>query len=162
MDKNALARSNHLFFYVFLAQNALLTETFVDLCHEGAQQAEYWENYPSDAPVGKGIEQLPFRCKGNELGYLRFTNDTAKILVEKEIGGLDLAMKIPSFIRGEFNERCEFTLNNGVQVSFKITGYEGDSDDGRGFVGIVDPVAECSSDDIPLGRMVEMSVVCTA
>ncbi|MFA6077697.1 MAG: hypothetical protein WC724_01615 [Candidatus Paceibacterota bacterium] len=162
MDKNALARNNHLFFYVFLTQHALLTETFLDLCDIGAREVSHWESFPDDAPIGNGIQQLAFHCRGDELGYLRFTNDTAKIIAEKEIRGLQMALKIPSFIRGELNDSCEFTLNNGVQVSFKITGYEGDPDDGRGFVEIIDPVSECSSDDIPLGRMVEMSVICTA
>lgn len=161
MDKNALARSNHLFFYVFLTQHALLTETFLELCRTGAREVSRWESFPDDAPIGNGIQQLAFPCRGDELGYLRFTSDTAKVIVEKEIRGLQMALKIPSFICGELNDSCEFALDGGIQVSFRITGYEGDPDDGRGFVEIVDPVSECSADDIPLGRMVEMSVVCT-
>jgi hypothetical protein len=159
MDPNALARSNHLFFYVDLTQHCLLTEAFKELCRTGALDAAYWEKYPDNAPAESGIQQLPFKCQNGELGYLRFTNDTAKIIVESQIQPLPLVMKIPRFIQGEFNERCEFALNYGIKVSFRIVGYEGDLNNGRGYVEIANPVSECSSDDCALGRMVEMSVV---
>jgi len=161
MDPNALARSNHLFFYVDLTQNALLTEAFTELCCTGAFHMAYLEKHPDVVSIDSGIQQLPFKCQNGELGYLRFTNATAKIVVERQIKRLALAVQIPRSIQGDFNERCEFILDGGIQVSFKITCYEGNPEDGRGYVEIINPVSECSSDDTPLGRMVEMSVVCT-
>lgn len=159
MDKNALARSNHLFFYVDLTQHCLLTDEFKKLCGAGAREATYREKYPEYVAGDDGIQQLPFRCHDGELGYLRFSNDTARLLVKKQVKPFSLAIQIPPSIRGEFNECCEFILEDVIRVSFKIIGYEGILIDGRGYVDIKNPVSDCPTDDFPLGRIVEMTII---
>ena len=154
MDAIALAKDNHLFFYVSLTQQGLLTETFHELLARGASMARYSKEHPENA-FTDDIQQVPFMCNDGELGYLKFTNDDALLFEEKGIEGFSLAVKIPRSIQGELNDRCEVTLDNGVKVSFRIVGYEGDI--GGRCVGIKDPITECPA-PIPLGRKVEMSI----
>ena len=154
MDALALARDNHLFFYVSLTQGGLLTETFDELLARGASMARHSKKHP-DRTFTDDIQQMPFKCNDGELGYLKFTNNDALLFEEKGIGTLQLAMKIPRSIQGELNDCCEVALSEGTNVSFKIVGYEGDI--GDGCVGIRDPITECPA-PIPLGRMVEMSI----
>jgi len=154
MDALALARDNHLFFYVSLTQLGLLTDAFDELLTRGASMAGYSKKHPKTA-FNDDIQQLPFKCNDGEFGYLKFTNNDALLFKEKNIEAFSLALKIPRSIQGELNDRCEVTLSEGIRVSFKIIGYEGDI--GHGCIGIKDPVTECPS-PIPLGRKVEMSI----
>lgn len=157
MEPNALARDNHLFFYVSLTQRCLLTKEFNTLRARAARVARYAKDHPKGASNDE-ITQMPFQCSDGEFGYLKFTNNDAQLFEEKSIETLSLAMKIPRSIQGELNDRCEIVLNNEVRVSFKIVGYEGDL--GCGCVGIKDSVAECPM-QVPLGRMVEMNIQAT-
>jgi hypothetical protein len=154
MEPNTLARNNHLFFYVSLTQRCLLTKEFNALRSRAARIARYAKDHPGDASDDE-ITQMPFQCSDGEFGYLKFTNDDAQLFEEKGIETLSIAMKIPMSIQGEVNDRCEVLLNDGVKVSFKIVGYEGNL--GHGCVGIKNPVTECP-EQVPLGRMVEMSI----
>jgi hypothetical protein len=157
MNPSALARNNHLFFYVDLTQNCLLTEAFTELCSIAARKAAFLAKHPGYSPIDDGTQQLPFKCQNGEFGYLRFTSEAAQILVEKRVQSFSLAMQVPRSIQGEFNERCEFALKDGVKMSFKIIDYEGDL--GQGCIKIPNPVTDCPIDEIPLGRKVEMRVV---
>jgi len=157
MDPDALARSNHLFFYVDLTQRGLLTDTFLQLCCRGALEVAYRKKHPKYVPTDDEIQQLPFKCQNGEFGYLRFTNASARALVDAKVDALSLALEIPGSIGGELHDHCEFILDGKVRVSFKIVEYEGDS--GYGCVRIRDPI-ECP-EEISLGRKVEMNVVCS-
>ena len=157
MDKHALARSNHRFFYVELTQGCLLTEAFEEACRAGAREAAYRKKYPEPDMLYDGWQQAPFVCRNGELGYLRFSDDTAQLFMEKQVDAFLLASRIPSSIQGEYNERCEFVLDGGLRVTFKIVDYEGGIDD-HGCVEIKDPVLDCPTDDIPFGRRVEMTI----
>lgn len=154
MDAVALARDNHLFFYVSLTQQCLLTEKFNTLCTGAARVARYERDHPRGTSDDE-ITQIPFKCNDGEFGYLKFTDSDAILFKEKDISALSLAVKIPRSIQGELNDYCEVDLGNGTKVSFKIVGYEGDN--GDGCVGINDPITECPV-PIPLSRMVEMSI----
>lgn len=161
MDKNTLARANDLFFNVDLPMRCLFTETFLELCSRAHLVVAYHEKYHSDigdCGCRDEITQIPFKCQSGEFGYLRFTHSTASLLVERLIRPLSLATKIRTSVKGEFNERCEFNLNDGISVSFSIINYEGDL--GHGCIEITNPVVDCPTGDIPLGRKVEMNVIC--
>lgn len=159
MDKHALALSNHFFFYVELTQGCLLTEAFEEACRTGAREAVYRrELYPEYDLLDDGWQQASFVCRNGELGYLRFSNDTAQLIMEKQVDAFLLASRISSSIQGEYSERCEFVLDGGLRVVFEIVDYEGDLGDGYGCVEIKDPVLDCPLDDIPLGRRVEMTI----
>jgi hypothetical protein len=154
MDRNALARQNHAFYYVDLPMQCLFSESFLDFFARAASIGRHNQEYPAQ-PLEEE-QQFPFQCGNGEFGYLRFKAEDARQLQDLGVTSFGrVANRIPRSIGGELNERCEVKLENGNSLVFTITCFEGDT--GAGCVKIEDPITECP-DATPLGRMVEMSL----
>ncbi len=78
-----------IFFLRRTDEGCLLTEAFEEACRTGAREAVYRrELYPEYDLLDDGWQQASFVCRNGELGYLRFSNDTAQLIMENLLGDI--------------------------------------------------------------------------
>lgn len=155
MDSTELSKENHMFFYVDFPK-VFFDGAFDYILNRAVRIQDAIE---SNTAITEGREALPddrfgmatFECQNGEVGYVQVGGKSAK-LIQGGVKNIErLLHKIPRSIQGPYNDRCVI-LADGIEVSFRIVGYEGVANDKVGFIN--DPTSRSVLEGTPLGRVV--------